>query len=216
MRSIEKLIYESLDRYYEKDIEFLKSDDPFEFFVMVILSQSSTDKRAMENAKLLFERYKGAKELCRADESEIERIIYSSGLSKAKAKTIKRVSQLEATSSLPRTLEGLTEIEGIGIKSASCYLYRAFGEDVVIVDTHFFRVATRLGLTDGLSREKCLNDIKRAFPKEYWSRLSMTVNKHGRMICRKKPLCNECFLSGLCSYNAGSDIALSTLQNEPS
>ncbi len=195
-------IYHLLDSKYPEEISFLESDDEFEFLIKVMLSASSTDKRAELSSSLLFASYPTVSELAQADEKDIEKLIHSSGLGKTKSHNIKKVAEFVAQNgSLPSTFEELIKLPGVGEKTASCYLAHVYNEPAVIADTHFVRVANRLGLTSSTDRLKSFNEIRKTFPKEYWTRLSMTVNLHGRTLCRPKPKCNECFLSSICKFS---------------
>lgn len=202
MTSIENQIFLKLNEKYPEKISFLRYKTPFEFLVTVILSASSTDVRAQAAADRLFNKYKDEKGLANADVDDVELLIRDVGLSRNKSKSIvssaKRVVEL---GKIPETMEELIKLDGVGEKTASCYLSEILGEPAVIADIHFVRVAERLGLTDTQDRTKSAREIKQKFPKEMWTRLSMTVNLHGRVVCKPKPKCDECFLSELCQFN---------------
>ena len=201
MTSIEKQIFLKLNEKYPEKISFLSYNTPFEFLVTVMLSVASTDKRAQSAANRLFSIYKDETELANADEVEVERIIHEVGLSKSKAHNIvESAKKIVALGSIPETMEGLMAVDGVGEKTASCYLATILDQPAVIADIHFVRVAKRLGLTDTEDRNKSAKEIRDSFPPELWTRLSMTVNMHGRVVCKPKPKCKECFLSELCQY----------------
>ena len=191
-------IISKLDLVFPKEIEFLPCTEPFRFLVTVILSGSSTDKMAAISAEKLFSAYPNPHSIAGAEREEIEKLIHGSGLFRAKAKNIQELSRIVDQHGIPDTLEELVKLPGVGEKTASCYLQRVKGESAVVVDTHFERTAFRLGLTDTHDRSKASREIKETIDKEYWSRLSDTVNSLGRMFCRPKPKCIECPLSKLC------------------
>lgn len=198
MTSRDFLIFNKINSFYPEEISFLPVKSPFVFLVTVMLSASSTDVRASAAADRLFFRFPDEKALGGADVAEIEKIIHDVGLSWNKAKNIKETAQIIAEKGLPKTMDELLELPGVGEKTASCYLSTIMGEPAVIADIHFVRVAERLGFTDTKDRTKAARQIRERFDKEYWTRISMTVNKHGRELCRPKPKCSECFLSSIC------------------
>ena len=191
-------IISKLDMVFPKEIEFLPCTEPFRFLVTVILSGSSTDKMAMISAEKLFGVFPGPKAISEAKREEIEDLIHSSGLFRAKAKNIQELSKIVVERGIPDTLEELVKLPGVGEKTASCYLQKVKGESAVVVDTHFERTAFRLGLTHTHDRIKACKEIKDTIDKEYWNRVSDTVNNLGRKFCRPKPSCNQCPLSNLC------------------
>ena len=191
-------IISKLDLVFPKEIEFLPCTEPFRFLVTVILSGSSTDKMAMISAEKLFGVFPGPKAISEAKREEIEDLIHSSGLFRAKAKNIQELSKIVVERGIPDTLEELVKLPGVGEKTASCYLQKVKGESAVVVDTHFERTAFRLGLTHTHDRIKACKEIKDTIDKEYWNRVSDTVNNLGRKFCRPKPSCNQCPLSNLC------------------
>ena len=191
-------IISKLDMVFPKEIEFLSCTEPFRFLVTVILSGSSTDKMAMISAEKLFGVFPDPKAISEAKRGEIEDLIHSSGLFRAKAKNIQELSKIVVERGIPDTLEELVKLPGVGEKTASCYLQKVKGESAVVVDTHFERTAFRLGLTHTHDRIKACKEIKDTIDKEYWNRVSDTVNNLGRKFCRPKPSCNQCPLSNLC------------------
>ena len=201
MRSREKKIYNELNSHYPKNISFLRADNPFVFLVTVMLSASSTDKRAQAASDRLFSIYKDRYAIALADEDGVEEIIHDVGLARSKAKNIiamaKRVVELGY---IPENMEGLCSLAGVGEKTASCYISTILGQPAVIADIHFVRVANRLELINTQDRNKAAAEIRNSFPDVMWTRLSMTINLHGRVICKPKPKCAECFLSQICSY----------------
>lgn len=198
MWSSRKKIFDELNLHYPENIEFLPSSDPYVFLVTVMLSGSSTDKMAIKSASKLFEENNTPEYISALSEAEIEAKIHSSGLAKTKAHNIKAVSQYIAHNGIPNTLEELVRLPGIGEKSASCYIASILHHPAVIADTHFMRVARRLGLIATDDRSKAVKEIKEYVPEECWTRLSMTVNLHGREVCKARCDCSKCFLAYLC------------------
>ena len=201
MESTPLKIINTLDSYFPQEISFLSYNNPFRFLVTVILSGSSTDKMAEISAERLFSVFADASSLKDAKLEEIEELIHSSGLFRAKARNIKALSEIVAEKGIPDTLEELVKLPGVGEKTASCYLQRVLKKNAVVVDTHFERTAFRLGLTDTHDRNKAAREIKERIPEKYWNRLSDTVNSLGRQKCRPKPNCSLCPVEKLCPKN---------------
>lgn len=201
MTSIGNQIFLELNSYYPEKISFLRYKTPFEFLVTVILSASSTDVRAQAAADRLFARYNDEYGLAKADVADVELLIRDVGLSKGKSKNIVScANRIVELGYIPDNMQDLIKLDGVGEKTASCYLSEILGQPAVIADIHFVRVAMRLGLTDTDDRNKSAREIRDSFPPEMWTRLSMTVNLHGRVVCKPKPKCQECFLAHLCRY----------------
>lgn len=198
MREREKKIYELLDENSPSEIFFIPYSDPFKFLVSVILSASSTDKRAVENSGKLFALYPTCQEIASLDQDEVRDIIYSSGLSQSKSRTIIETARYFSKNGMMKNREELLSIPGIGEKTASCYMQRVFGEPNIVVDTHVERVSLRLGLSASSDRIKTMNELKKLFDESLWNRLSDTLNYFGRTLCRPRPRCGSCFLKDYC------------------
>ena len=187
-----------LNEIYPEKISFITENDPWRFLVTVMLSASTTDKQAIKVAAELFKRFPEPSDFADAEIHEIETIIKPAGLYRTKAPRIKEVSSYIARNGLPHTEEELMNLPGIGEKTAACYLEHVLSLPAVIADTHFVRVAYRLGFTDTENRLKAAAEIRERFPKELWSRMSMVLNLHGRTVCKARPVCSECALKDLC------------------
>ena len=198
MWSSAKKAFDELNVHYPEDISFLPCEDPYVFLVTVMLSASSTDKMAIQSADTLFKDSTKPEDIGSLPEDEIERRIHKSGLSKTKAHNIKYTSLYISEYGIPDTMEGLVKLPGVGEKTASCYIASVLGRPAVIADTHFVRVARRIGLTDTDDRNKAAKEVRESVPEELWYRLSMVLNLHGRTVCRPKPDCDGCLISDLC------------------
>ena len=168
---------------------------PEDVYLAMRQNESNPAEKAAEN---LFSVYPDENAIAAADADDIEKLIRSAGLSKSKSKNIKGTAEAVAASGLPDTMEGLMSLPGVGEKTASCYMHSILGRPAVIADTHFVRVAKRLGFTDTDDRNKSAKEIRERFPSSQWSRMSMVVNMHGRTVCRPKPRCMECPVRTLC------------------
>jgi endonuclease-3 len=196
-------IARALARAYPDAVCALHHDDPFQLLVATILSAQCTDERVNMVTPGLFRKYPNSEKLARSSQTDVEEIIKSTGFFRAKAKSLrgmaaKLVSEFGGV--LPRTLEELTGLPGVGRKTANVLLGTAFGIAVgVVVDTHVKRICHLLGLTDHQHPEKVEQDLMALLPKSEWVNFSHRLIHHGRRICiARRPKCSECPLLSLC------------------
>ncbi len=191
-----------LQEEYPKAKCHLDFDGPFELLIGCILSAQCTDKRVNEVTPGLFEKYPTPHEFARADQLELEQEIHSCGFFRAKAKSILNCSKAlveEHGGEVPRTMEELTELAGVGRKTANVVLGNYFGIPGVIVDTHIKRLSTRLNLTTNSNPTKIEYDLNELIPQEKWTFFSNSLGDHGRTVCfARKPMCGDCMISPLC------------------
>lgn len=177
---------------------------PFQLLVATILSAQCTDERVNRVTQGLFVRYRTAQDYANADPSVLEKEIRATGFYKAKARSLIRCGQTLANrfdGQVPRTMEELVTLPGVGRKTANVVLGNCFGVPSVVVDTHVKRVAQRLGLVDTDDPEKIERALQRALPEDSWTRGSHQLLLHGRHICRARaPQCHECRLYALCPW----------------
>ena len=177
---------------------------PLQLLVATILSAQCTDERVNRVTKTLFKKYRSADDYARVAPEEFERDIQSTGFFRNKTKSIRRMAQALVErhgGEVPRTMDELTELSGVGRKTANVVLGNAFGTNVgVTVDTHVTRVANRLGLTDHLiDAVKIEQDLMRIVPQAEWTIWSHLLIHHGRAICQaRKPKCEACPLLPHC------------------
>ena len=187
---------------YPKAKCHLNFDGPFELLIGCILSAQCTDKRVNEVTPELFKKYPTPHEFARADQGVLEQEIDSCGFFRAKTKSILNCSKAlveEYGGEVPRTMDELTKLAGVGRKTANVVLGNYFGTPGIIVDTHIKRLSTRLNLTtnsDPTKIEYALNEI---IPQEKWTFFSNSLGDHGRTVCyARKPMCGDCMISHLC------------------
>ena len=192
--------FEILDKIYPQDIGFLFADTNFQFLVSVCLSAQTTDAAVMRITPTLFEKYPDELTLSKAEVSSVEEIIKPLGFYHMKAKNIIGLAKaLVELGYIPESIEELIKLPGVGRKTANCYILHICNLPAIIVDTHFKRVANRLGYTNETDPDKVEFDIKKNYPSDIWSRLSMVLNLHGRKYCfSKKPNCDECPVKDYC------------------
>ncbi|MBN8710664.1 MAG: endonuclease III [Verrucomicrobia bacterium 61-8] len=176
---------------------------PLELLVATILSAQCTDKRVNIVTKDLFARCETAKDFADISQEDLEAIIRSTGFYRNKAKNIRAMAAVlleKYHGEVPRTLEELAALPGVGRKTANVVLGNAFGIDEgVVVDTHVTRLSNRLGLTHHTDAVKIEQDLMKLFPRTVWTVLSHWLIWHGRRRCvARKPDCANCEIYDLC------------------
>ena len=175
----------------------------FELIVATILSAQCTDIRVNMVTPALFACYPDAASLALANPLELEKIIHSTGFFRAKSKNLIgmacRLVELHG-GEVPEDLNSLTELPGVGRKTAHVVLGVAFQRaEGVVVDTHVKRLCFRLGLTDELDPIPIERDLVALVPKKEWIQLSHRLIDHGRAVCRAiSPRCHECTMAPIC------------------
>ncbi len=177
---------------------------PFELLVATILSAQCTDQRVNQVTPVLFRRYRTPDDFADAGRSELEGIIRSTGFFKAKARSLIACGRALAerhAGKVPRTMEALTALPGVGRKTANVVLGNAFGEPAVVVDTHVKRVAQRLGLARRSDPDHIEIELQRLIPPAQWTSGSQRLLLHGRYICTsRKPVCARCIVYVDCPW----------------
>jgi endonuclease III len=176
---------------------------PLQLLVATILSAQCTDVRVNLVTKTLFRKYKTAEDFAGAPEGELERDIQSTGFYRSKAKSIRAMASSlvkDYGGKVPRTMEELTSLAGVGRKTANVVLGNAFGQNVgVVVDTHVARLSQRLELTKHTAPEKIELDLMELVPREDWTLWSHLLIHHGRAICQaRRPECGRCAIFKYC------------------
>jgi len=177
--------------------------NPFELLIATILSAQSTDARVNIVTKSLFRKYPNAQAFADADLVEMETDVRQTGFFRNKAKAVINCSKAIVErhgGEVPRTMDELTALPGVGRKTANVVLGNAFQTPVgVVVDTHVSRVSGRLGLTANADPEKIEQDLMPLLPRAKWTGFSHRLIYHGRETCiARKPQCPECVLNDLC------------------
>lgn len=180
----------------------LRHRNAWELLISTILSAQCTDARVNQVTPVLFGRYPDAEALASANPAEVEEIIHSLGAFRNKAKSIIGVSQAIVDrfgGVVPQTMEELTEMPGVGRKTANVVLGVAFGKPAVVVDTHVQRIARRLGWTSNTDPNKIEQDLMELLPPDEWTNMAHTLILHGRTLCTaRSPKCGECPVRALC------------------
>lgn len=164
----------------------LDHQDPFSLLVAVVLSAQTTDKLVNQVTPALFARAATPEAMAALDVDEIRTLIRRIGLTDTKARNLKRLSEILVErhgGQVPRTLEELEELPGVGHKTASVVMNQAFGIAAFPVDTHIHRLAARWGLSSGKNVEQTERDLKRVFPQESWGKAHLQIIYFGREHC---------------------------------
>jgi endonuclease-3 len=180
----------------------LHHKNPFQLLIATILSAQCTDARVNEVTKTLFKKYPSPKEFVKADIGEIEEDIRSTGFFRNKSKSIQAccASLVEDFGGeVPKTMEELVTLGGVGRKTANVILGNCFGVPGIVVDTHVGRLAQRMGLSKQKDPTKIEKDLSGIIPPKDQVDFCHRMIDHGRKICAaRKPLCEECSLDPIC------------------
>lgn len=199
-------ILEELNNLYphsEDSMNFLQFNTPFEILIMTILSAQTTDVTINGLHDELFGKYPDAFALANADPADVEQIVHPAGFFRAKTRNIIAASQMlvtEFNGEVPRTIEELTSLPGVGRKTANIVTNHAFHEVYgIAVDTHVARLSRRLGFSNNTIPEKIEQDLLKLLGKKWWAHVNYLLISHGRAVCTaKKPDCEHCILSEKC------------------
>jgi endonuclease-3 len=175
----------------------------FELLVATILSAQSTDQRVNMVTPALFKRYPDARALAKATTAELEPQILSTGFFRAKSRSLLGMAKAlvqQHGGEVPADMAALTELPGVGRKTANVVLGHALGVPGLPVDRHVLRVSNRIGIAEGDDPEDVEQQLCEKLPEARWTRTSDTLILHGRRICRPKPLCPECVIQDDCDY----------------
>ena len=196
-------LVKALRAEYPEAICALHYSSPLELLIATILSAQCTDARVNLVTPELFRAFPAAADYALAPAADIERIIQSTGFFRAKTKNIQgccRKLVADFAGEVPRRLEGLVTLPGVGRKTANVVLGVSYGiAEGVVVDTHVKRLSQKLGLVEGSTPEKIELELMALLPREDWIDISHLLIFHGRRVCNaRKPLCSQCTLADLC------------------
>ena len=198
-----KQILERLDEAYGTKLRcYLNYETPWQLLIAVILSAQCTDARVNIVTADLFRKYDTLEKFANADIEEMEQDIHSIGFYHNKARNIILCAEKlikEFGGELPRTIEELTSLPGVGRKTANVIRGNIYHEPSIVVDTHVKRISKRLGFTKEEDPVKIEQDLMKVLPTDHWILYNIHIITLGRTICTaRSPKCSECFLSDLC------------------
>jgi len=188
----------------EADTE-LHYRNAFELLAATILSAQATDAGVNKVTPALFAKFPDARALAGAPAEEVEPLIHSTGFFRQKARALTGMSRALVEhhgGEVPRTLEALVKLPGVGRKTANVVLGHALGVPGLPVDRHVLRVSNRLGIADSEDPDRVEQQLTGALPPGLWTRASDTLILHGRRVCKPEPLCSQCAAAEACAFHA--------------
>jgi len=195
-------VFEILERTHPDATTALTFENPLQLLIATILSAQCTDERVNRVTPGLFARFPDAAAMAGASQVELEAMIRSTGFFRNKTRSIRECCAdivAQHGGEVPRSLEELTRLRGVGRKTANVVLGNAFGIPGVVVDTHVTRLSRRLGLTNEIDPVKIEFALMQIVPREKWTLFSHWLILHGRSVCiARKPRCSICPLALHC------------------
>ena len=187
-----------------RELREAENGSPLSILIGTILSARTRDESTSAVVRELFSKYKTVRSLAKAKLSDVEKIIKRTGFYHVKAKRIIEVASIIDTKYLglvPKTMEELISLPGVGRKTANCVLVYAFDEPAIPVDTHVHRISNRLGLVKTKIPEETEIELMKKIPREYWIRINDTFVMYGQNICKPiSPMCSVCQIKKECNY----------------
>jgi len=206
MKNVKEVL--ALLKKHYPDVKFyLNFKTPLELLVAAILSAQVRDEIVNATTPFLFKKYKTAKDYAEADLNELIKDIKNISFAGNKARHIKEACKIlveKYDGNVPKSIEELTKLPGIGKKTANVIMINAFNKVTgVVVDVHVLRIAYRLGwTTTDKNADKSSKELEELIPKKEWKKLPWLLKAHGREICKAPvPYCSKCFLNTLCPKN---------------
>ena len=198
-------ILNALDAEYGTEFKcYLNHDSAWQLLIATILSAQCTDARVNIVTEQLFKKYPGVEYFAKADLKELENDIKPAGFQHNKAKNIIACCQKlveDFGGEVPRDIESLTSLPGVGRKTANVISGNIFGDPSIVVDTHVKRITRLLGLTEEDDPVKIEYELMKKLPEDHWIIYNIHIIRLGRTICiANRPKCDECMLKEFCDY----------------
>ena len=206
IKKMEKVLHDKKPYRFTalKQLQAEESGDPFKILIGTILSSRTRDENTTKVVKILFKRFRNAKELAEGNIEEVKQIIHSIGFYNVKAKRVVEVSQLivkKFNGKVPNCIEKLLELPGVGRKTANCVLVYGFNKPAIPVDTHVHRISNRMGLVNTKTPEKTEAELSNIIDRKHWIKLNNTFVMYGQNICLPvTPNCKLCELKKMCKF----------------
>ncbi|MBT4594586.1 endonuclease III [bacterium] len=180
--------------------------DPFFILISCLLSLRSRDTRTVHVCRTLFSKIRTPQQLLEISRVELEKIVFSLGFYRQRAKTLHEVSQImidDFFGKVPSDPTSLRALPGVGLKTSNLVLGIAFGVPAICVDVHVHRISKRLGLVETKNPDKTEAELKKVLPQNLWTEWNDLLVKLGQNICLpRKPKCRSCPISGLCKTSS--------------
>ena len=187
-----------------RELHEAETGGPFSILIGTILSARTKDESTTKVVKVLFSKYKNAKELANAKLKDVEKIIKSIGFYHVKSKRIIEVAKIidkKYKGIVPDDLDSLVALPGVGRKTANCVLVYAFEKPAIPVDIHVHRISNRLGLVKTKNPEETELELMEKIDKKYWIEINDTFVMYGQNICKPiSPMCDVCKIKKECKY----------------
>jgi endonuclease-3 len=196
---------EALARQHPDADTELRFRNAFELLAATILSAQATDAGVNKVTPALFAAFPDARAMSAAPAAEIEALIHSTGFFRQKARSLMGMAHALVErhgGEVPRTMDALVKLPGVGRKTANVVLGHALGVPGLPVDRHVLRVSNRLGIADSDDPERVEQQLTGALPPAWWTRASDTLILHGRRVCKPEPLCGQCAAADACAFFA--------------
>jgi len=180
----------------------LRSENPLELLVAVMLSAQTTDVNVNRVTTPLFQKYRRPEDYLAVPQEELERDIYATGFFRQKTKSLRGTMKMlieEYDGEVPRTVDELVRLPGVARKTANVVAAELGNPQGIVVDTHVRRLSQRIGLTKQEDPVKIERDLMKLVPREDWGRFPHLLIWHGRRVClARQPRCAECVINELC------------------
>lgn len=201
-----RVLLRRLHKRYPEMSTALHYDDAWQLLVVTVLSAQTTDENVNRVAPVLFSRYPTPEDLAAADPEAVEEIVFSTGFYRQKTKSILALAAdlvERFDGEVPKDLDALVTLRGVGRKTASVVLAEAWGVPAIAVDTHVARVTRRLGITEGEDPTTIEAELMALYERKDWAGVSMRFIQFGREVCdARRPRCWECPLADRCTYES--------------
>ena len=198
-------LFKNLSKVIKNPRSDLKYQNKFTLLISVVLSAQCTDVNVNNVTKKIYPKYNKPEHFVKLGRKKIEKLIKSIGLFRNKAKSVYLLSKQlieRHNSKVPKNLDKLIALPGVGRKTASVVLNEGFGLPTIAVDTHVFRVSNRTGLAYGKNPDEVQQNLYKVVPKKFLKKAGHTILLHGRYTCKARvPLCKKCVIIKYCKYN---------------
>jgi endonuclease-3 len=183
---------------------YLDYDSPFQLLIATILAAQCTDEKVNEVQEELWDKHSTPEDLAEADTEKLEQLLRPTGFYHRKTESVQKCSRAiveEHDGQVPDNVDDLSDLPGVGRKTANVVLSNALDQQAIAVDTHVKRVSRRIGLAEEKNPDKIERELGQIIPEQRWTRATHLLGTHGRRICTsRKPDCENCPVSDLCDY----------------